>query len=377
MYPRIIEPPDTSFFLFGPRGTGKSSWLRANFPEASYIDLLDNAIFRRLLSSPEDLQQLVLPEQSWVVIDEVQKLPALLDEVHRLIELKRIKFALSGSSARKLKRSGTNLLAGRAITKFLHGLSVKELGASFSLEHALRYGMLPTVWNEDFDRAYLDSYVTTYLKEEVQQEGLTRNLGTFSRFLEVCSFSQASPINVTAIGRECGVDNKTAENYITILEDLLLAVRVPVFSKQAKRNMYTRAKFYFFDAGVFRSIRPKGPLDTPEFIDGAALETLVLQELRAIIENQMLDLRIYYWRTRDKLEVDFVLYGENGLYAIEVKRSSVIRSRELRGLLAFLSDYPMAKAIVLYNGKTRESIDGVELLPIGQGIGALSELLES
>jgi len=376
MYPRIIQKESSrSFFLFGPRGTGKSSWLKTNFSKATYIDLLDDETFRYLLAAPERLKSLINPKEKWVVIDEVQRIPNLLNEVHRLIESSTYLFVLSGSSARKLKREGANLLAGRALTNFLHPFTVQELGNDFNIEKALNYGMLPEVWDRKDNHKYLQSYITTYLKEEIQQEGITRNIGTFSRFLEAASFSQASPLNVSEIARDFGADNKTAENYFTILEDLLLAYRLPVFTKHAKRKMYARSKFLFFDVGVYRSIRPKGPLDTPELIDGAALETLLFQELKALNDYLNLEFGFYYWRTQDQHEIDFILYGEKGLFAFEVKRSKEIRKKDIRALTLFLKDYPIAKAVILYGGTIRKYVDGIELIPFEEGLKSLENII--
>ncbi len=376
MIKRLIQHPTSrSFFVFGPRGTGKSSWLQSVFPDAVYLDLLDDGIYRALLSYPENLINYIKPESDWIILDEVQKIPELLNAVHRLIENKKIKFILSGSSARKLKSVGVNLLAGRAATRFMFPFTVQELGGDFDLEQALNYGMLPAVWDKEDPKDYLKSYVTTYLKEEVQQEGLSRNLGTFSRFLEIASFSQAASLNVSEVAREVGVDNKTAENYFTILEDLLLATRIPVFSKHAKRQMYQRPKFLFFDVGVYRIIRPKGPLDSPESIDGSALETLLFQELRALNEYHQLEFQIYYWRTSSKLEIDFILYGERGIIAIEVKRTANPRTKDFKALKAFNEDYPMARRFMFYGGSNRQYVDGIELITYLEGLKGLLEIL--
>lgn len=377
MYPRIIsETQNHSFFLFGPRGTGKSSWLMQKFPKANYIDLLDDETYRILLSRPESLRNLLNINKNWVIIDEVQRIPNLLNEVHRLIENTSFKFILSGSSARKLKRVGTNLLAGRAFTQFMHPFTTKELGSDFDLSKALVYGMLPKIWDGEENKKYLQSYIITYLKEEVEQEGITRNIGTFSRFLEVASFSQACPLNISEVSRELGVDNKTAEAYFTILEDLLLAYRLPVFSRHAKREMFKRSKFLYFDNGVYRAIRPKGPLDSPELIDGPALETLVFQELKALNDYYELGFQFYYWYTRSKLEIDFVLYGEHGLYAFEIKRAKTIRAKDLKAIRLFLEDYPVAKAYILYGGNIRQFIDGIEIIPFETGLKELGEIIK-
>jgi len=367
MFPRSIRAPRAkSFFLFGPRGTGKSSWLRQQFSEAVYIDLLESDVYTSLLGSPQRLDGLIpTAHRGWVVLDEVQKVPEILDEVHRLIERRRLRFALTGSSARKLKRRDVNLLAGRALTLRMHALTAAELGPAFDLRHSLRFGQLPAAYVESDPQAFLRSYVQTYLREEVQQEGLTRNLAAFSRFLESASFSQGAVLNVSSVARDCHVERKVVEDYFSILDDLLLAVRLPVFSRRAKRRIVAHPKFYLFDVGVYRAMRPRGPLDAPEEIDGAALETLVMQELRATNDYADLGYALSYWRTPRGAEVDFVMYGDRGLLAFEVKRGSRIRREDLAGLKAFHTDYPIAKLHLLYTGTRTLHEDGVEILPIG------------
>jgi len=376
VFPRLLQPPSTSFFLFGPRGTGKSTWVRQRFREAIYLDLLDSGLYTELLAAPERLEQRIPPaHRGWVVIDEVQKLPQLLDEVHRLIENRRLKFALTGSSARKLKRTGVNLLAGRALTLAMHPLACAELGAAFDVRRSLQYGHLPAAYVEADPKAFLKSYVQTYLREEVQQEGLTRNLGAFARFLEAASFSQAAVLNVAAVARDCHVERKVVEDYFTILEDLLLAVRVPVFTRKAKRRLVTHRKFYLFDVGVFRAVRPRGPLDAAEEIEGPAVETLVLEEIRAVNDALGLGYGLHYWHTAGGLEVDVVLYGERGLSAIEVKRSSRVREDDLRGLRAFLHDYPMARAWLVYTGSRRYHEGAIEIVPLPDFLAGLRDRL--
>ena len=266
MYTRLLERPvRQSFFLFGPRGVGKTAWLRARFPDALFFDLLDADTYTRLLAAPTRLgDEIPAGYRGWVVLDEIQRLPDLLNEVHRLIEARRLRFVLTGSSARKLRSKGVNLLAGRAVTRFMHPLTVTELGQDFDLRRALQYGCLPFACTEPEPRDYLRSYVSTYLREEVQQEGFARNLAAFARFLEAASFSQGSVLNMAAVARESAVNAKVAEDYFSILEDLLIAVRLPVFAKRAKRRVVAHPKFYFFDAGVFQAIRPRGPLDHPQ-----------------------------------------------------------------------------------------------------------------
>ncbi|MBU1487802.1 ATP-binding protein [bacterium] len=378
MYSRLIQPPkDKSFFLFGPRGTGKTTWVRSSFPEGLYLDLLEAELFNDLLANPQRLANFIPKDfNDWIIIDEVQKIPELLDEVHRLIEKEKHKFILTGSSARKIRREGPNLLAGRALTYSLHPLTVSELGPDFDLDHSLRYGQLPCVYTESDPKGYLESYVKTYLEEEVRQEGLTRNIGAFSRFLEAASFSQGGVLNISEVARECAVQRKVVENYFSILEDLLIAYRLPVFTKRAKRRLALHPKFYFFDVGVYRTLRPMGPLDMPEEAEGAAFETLLFQEFNAVNAALGLGYKIYYWRTSNNTEVDFVLYGEKGIFAFEVKRTGRVASPMLRGLRSFLVDYPLARAYFVYGGERRMRQEAIEIIPISDILKELPGILE-
>ncbi len=377
MYSRLLKPELTkSFFVFGPRGTGKSFWVQKNYPKALVFDLLESEIYQKLLAHPQRLEGLIpIKFKGYIVIDEVQKVPALLDEVHRLIEKKKYKFILTGSSARKLRKSGVNLLAGRAYTYYMYPLTCSELGEHFNLKHALMYGMLPSVWIDQKPQKYLSSYVQTYLREEVLQEGLTRNLAAFSRFLEVASFSQGSLLNMTEVAREANVERKVIENYFSILRDLLLSIHLPVFTKRAKRRMVAHQKFYYYDVGLFRALRPLGPLDAPSEIDGPALETLFLQELIALNHYYELGYKIHFWRTANGEEIDFILYGSKGLIAFEIKRSSRITSKDLTPLKLFLKDYPMAKVFLLYGGTTAYHETGIEIKPYEKVLKNLISLL--
>ncbi|MBW6486405.1 MAG: DUF4143 domain-containing protein [Syntrophobacterales bacterium] len=364
--PRYFIPPADHFFLLGPRGTGKTWLTRRLFLQALRIDLLDPETLRALSARPERLRELVgaRPEVRQVVIDEVQKLPILLDVVHLLIEEKQgVQFIFTGSSARKLRRGGINLLGGRAAQKTLYPFMAAELGAQFKLEEALRLGMLPIVRGGKAPEEILRAYNGLYLREEVQMEGLVRNIGNFSRFLEAISFSQAAVLNLANVARDCHVNRKTVEGYLEILEDLLLAFRVPVFTRRAKRELAAHPKFFFFDAGVFRANRPSGPLDAPSEIDGAALESLVAQHLRAWCDYSAGQHQLYYWQTRSQVEVDFVVYGEAGLYALEVKNSSQVRPEDLRGLKSFGEDFPESHRWLLYRGKERFLRDGILCVP--------------
>jgi predicted AAA+ superfamily ATPase len=377
MYQRALTiPQDKSFFLFGPRGTGKTTWVKNNFPGALYIDLLEAELYNELLVNPQRLEKMIgNAGAQWIIVDEIQRIPALLHEVHRLIEAKKYRFILTGSSARKLRAKGVNLLAGRALNLTMPPLTIQELGNDFNLDQSLQFGHLPAVFQEADPKAFLKSYVHTYLDEEVRQEGLTRNMAAFARFMESASFSQGAVLNISEVARECSVERKVVEGYFSILEDLLIAYRVPVFTKKAKRKMIAHSKFFFFDVGVYRAIRPTGPLDRPEEIEGSALETLVFQELNSLNKNMNLDYQIYYWRTFNQTEVDFVLYGERGIKAFEVKRTAKVRLKELQGLKLFLKDYPMAKAFYLYGGNRYYQEGNIEIIPIHEALVKLPEWL--
>lgn len=364
---RLFKPPaQQSYFLFGPRGTGKSTLTEVLYPSAAHIDLLMPDVLRSYAAYPERLQKIVeaVPDHSVVVIDEVQKASALLDVVHHVIESKRnIQFVLTGSNSRKLKKTGVDLLGGRALKCTLHPFMAAELSSTFILEDALRYGLIPLIVSSEDPAASLQAYIYLYLREEVQMEGLVRNLEGFSRFLEVMSFSHANLLNLTNIGRECDVKRKTVENYLSILEDLLLGYRLPVFTKKAQRSLISHPKFYFFDAGVYQALRPRGPLDRPEEIGGHALEGLVAQHLRAWNDYSGHRHTISFWRTTAGVEVDFIVYGEAYFYAIEVKSSAKIHPADLKSLQAFLEDYPMATAILVYCGKERLQEKNILCIP--------------
>jgi len=377
MYSRLIEPPkDKSFFLFGPRGTGKTTWVKAKFPKALYLDLLEAELFNDLLANPQRLENFIPKDfNDWVIIDEVQRIPELLNEIHRLIEKSKYKFILTGSSARKIRRKGVNLLAGRALSYHLYPLTAAELADDFNLNHSLSFGQLPCVYTEKDPKAYLESYVKTYLEEEIQQEGFTRNLGAFSRFLEAASFSQGSVLNISSVARDCSVERKVVENYFTILEDFLIAYRIPVFAKRAKRRLATHPKFYFFDVGLYRALRPTGPLDIPEEIGGHAFETLFLQELQAINTCLKLGYNIFYWMTSNNMEVDFVLYGDKGIKAFEIKRTGKVSSPMLKGLKVFQKDYPGAKTYFIYGGERILREGDIAILPIRDALKKIREIL--
>lgn len=380
MISRILKKPidGKSFFLLGPRGTGKTHWVKEELPNAIYIDLLKTETYLEFLANPSRLESFIPPGlKDWIVIDEVQRIPDLLNEVHRLIEQNNYKFVLTGSSARSLRKKGINLLAGRALMYKMHPLTVQELGDKFDLKRSLQYGNLPAVLTEPNPKAYLSAYVNTYLREEVLQEGLTRNLAAFSRFLEIASFSQGSIINMTEIAREVGIQRKVVASYFEILEDLLLGYRLPVFIKRAQRKTTQHPKYYLFDAGIYQTVRPKGLLDSTAEIGGAAVETLFFQELLAINDYLQLGYQIYYWQLQNKTEVDFIVYGEKGFYAFEIKSSERVDLKDCKGLLSFAEEYPEAKLYLIYCGNEPRYFGNIEVLPITSALKRLPEILNA
>ena len=353
---RMISAAKGSFFLFGPRGTGKSVWLRQRFPEALTISLLDVTRRREMLADPQRLRSLVegAGRVKDVVIDEIQRAPELLDVVHALMDEKRgYRFILTGSSARKLKRNASaDLLGGRAVLRYCHPFMASELGKAFSLERALQVGMIPLVLNSppESPEDVLSTYLDLYLQEEVTSEGVIRNLDAFARFLEAASFSHGQLLSASDVARDAGVKRSTVDGYFKILEDMLITRTLPVFAKRAKRLLVGHDKYYFFDAGVYRALRPKGPLDRPSEIDGACLEGLVFQHLTAWNDYGGGENALHFWRTKAGVEVDFVVYGPKAFHAIEVKNAAKVTRRDAAGLEAFHTDYPEATCTLLYRG---------------------------
>ena len=370
MYSRILETYEKNVLILGPRGVGKSSWLKNHFKEALFFDLLHSDTFLKLQASPSNLARLIPHTyKGAIVIDEIQKIPLLLDEVHRLIESRDgLYFILTGSSARTLRKQGVNLLAGRTLSKSFFPLTALELGDDFDLKKSLQFGHLPMSYTSNNPKEYLSSYVMTYLKEEIKEESLTRNLSDFTRFLEAASFSQGSPLNYAETARECGVSMKVVKAYFDILRDTLVSFELPIFTKKAKRALISKNKFYFFDVGVFQTLRPKGPLDDTSSINGIALESLVIQELIALINYKSLNLSPYYWHTKDHKEVDLILYGEAGFMAIEIKSSIKVRDEDLKALKLFKNDYPMAELKLIYGGDESFTIDDIDCLPIKESL---------
>ncbi|MDA3799590.1 MAG: AAA family ATPase [Kiritimatiellae bacterium] len=361
---RYIKELKGSFFLFGARGTGKSTWLQELNGDALVLDLLNPELHRRFSARPERLIHWLDANRKaeYVVIDEIQRVPELLSVVHQKIESDNMRFVLTGSSARKLKRSGIDLLAGRAGISIVNPFMASELGKDFLFKKALKFGMIPLVYAAKEPEETLAGYVSLYLREEILAEGIVRNIGNFSRFLEAISFSHGSVLNISEVARECEVSRKTVEGYVDILEDMLLSWRVPVFAKRAKRKLIKQSKFYYFDTGVFRSVRPKGPLDNLNEIDGVALEGLVGQHLKAWCDYTS-GHKLYFWRTQSGTEVDFIIYGESVFFACEVKNSNKVFNKDVKALRAFVDDYPECQPVLLYRGKERCYVNGILCIP--------------
>ncbi len=376
-YPRLIRPPGQSFFLLGVRGVGKSSWARARFPDAPRIDLLDEARYQDYLADPSlfaaDLQS--APPGGWVVVDEIQRLPNLLNEVHRHIEDRRLNFALLGSSARKLKASGVNLLAGRALHKTMHPLTPAELGDDFDLDAALDTGTIPLVWVADDRRAVLESYVRLYLREEIRAEGLVRNLPGFARFLPVAALHHGQVVNISGIARDCGVARATVQGYLDILEDTLLAFRLPAFQPRLRARERRHPKLYWVDPGLVRAVkRLHGPIAPEE--RGALLEGWVLHLLRAHGEQGGLFDELHYWAPHpaNRTEVDFLLRRDSELAAIEVKSQPRYHTGMLPGLRAIAALPGIARRVLVYGGKRSfRTGDGIDVWPIARLQQALAE----
>ncbi|MCY4423663.1 MAG: AAA family ATPase [Acidimicrobiaceae bacterium] len=362
-YKRLARVPQQSFFLLGIRGVGKSTWARQSFPDALRLDLLDEALFADLLAEPALFRQLlsgVGPKQ-WVVVDEIQRIPSLLNEVHRQIEERGVRFALLGSSARKLKTAGTNLLAGRALRKAMHPLAPAELGDDFDLDGALRYGTIPLVWTATDRREVLQSYTQLYLREEIRAEAVVRNLSGFVRFLPVAAVMHGQTVNASSIARDAGIARTTVNGYLEILEDTLLAVQLPAFEAKLRVRERRRPKLYWADPGLVRAVkRQLGPVAEEE--RGALLEGWVLGLLRVHNEHQHIYDDIGYWAAAESASAaDFVLTRDREHVAIEVKASERYNTAMLKGLRA-VADLPgLARRILLYRGRrafrTEDSID--------------------
>lgn len=373
MIDRILKMEDVSkesTFLWGARQTGKSTLLNELFPDAIYYDLLQSDVFGRLLRRPSLLrEELMMADQSrLVIIDEVQKLPMLLDEVHWLMTHTDFKFILCGSSARKLKRCGANLLGGRAVRNVLFPFVSAEL-PDFDLMHAVNFGMLPRHYLEENPEKRVKAYISDYLQEEIAAEALVRNLQAFSRFLEVAALTDGEILNHTNIAAECGVSSSTVREYFNILYETLIGYEVPAYTKVIKRRVIQSSKFYMFDVGVVNCLTRRHDLRPGSVDFGHALEHLIMQELIAYRGYGNDRFNLYYWRTASGYEVDAVL-GDAEV-AIEIKSASEIQSHHLKGLKAFKEEHPQARLIAVSMDVSPRLMNGVEVYPAIQFLQSL------
>ena len=367
MLPRIIKAPKKSFFLLGPRGTGKSTWLGSTFPDAYVIDLLAEDTYQRLLASPslfaDELR--AVTSGRWVIVDEVQRLPGLLNEVHRFIEEKRLQFVLCGSSARKLKRAGVNLLAGRALHRSMHPFVPEELGANLDPDEIFKFGLMPIVWDSIEKNETLAAYARLYLKEEVQAEALVRNLPGFARFLPVAALFHGQTINVANIAREAGVARTTVAGYLDILEETLLCFRLPAYEAKLRVRERKLPKWYWCDPGIVRVMKRVSGAMAPEE-RGALFEGLVAQLIRAYRDYRGLFDEIYYWATSAKsdTEVDFLLIQGGEFIAIEAKSGNRFMESWCKGLRAVAKLKGLRRRIIVYpRGPIMQTRDGIEVMP--------------
>lgn len=364
MFQRILKRPDDSTLLLGPRATGKSTWIEQQFPGVTTYDLLQTSEALRLARDPSVLGSEVdsLKPGTWVVIDEVQKVPALLDEVHRLTEKRKLRFLLSGSSARKLRRSGANLLAGRALRAAFFPLVSQELGRVPALDK-IAYGMLPRAVSLERPRAYLEAYCETYIREEVQSEALTRNIGGFARFLEIAARQNGMVTNASNIASDAQVARQTVQGYFEVLVDTLLGFWLPAWRPRRKTKLVLHPKFYFFDAGVARTLtgRLAYPPTGEEF--GVLFETYLLHELRAWLSLTGRRYPLSFFRTHDEVEVDVLFESARGHVAIEMKSAKRWRGEFAKGLRRVKEEIPGCRCLGVYAGERALRFEEIEVLP--------------
>jgi uncharacterized protein len=376
MYTRLATVPDHSFFLFGPRGTGKTTWLRRHLADALWFNLLLEDDYLPLLGSARSFRERVEARApgSWIVVDEVQRLPGLLNEVHDLISRhgNDYKFALSGSSARKLRRLDVNMLAGRVIERGMFPLVARELGSEFSVDAVLRFGSLPGIYSEQRYRVdKLRAYVHTYLRQEIQQEALVKDIGSFHRFLKIAALMHGQVTNQAAISRDAAVARTTVQRFFETLVDTLIGYLLPAWQPKAKVREYGKPKFYFFDPGVVRAIREVAdePLDDSE--SGALLEGFILHELRAAIAYQGLGGELSYWSIPGSKEIDFVWVKGSKRVAVEVKNSGRWRPEYAKTINELLDDRKLTRGFVVYRGKERYRSGRVDGLPVDDFLALL------
>lgn len=363
MYQRFLQLSEIaktkSFFLIGPRQTGKSTLLRATFLDATYIDLLEADTFRRLNAFPESIREMIKPGQKMVIIDEIQKIPSLLDEVQRLIDRdKSIRFGLTGSSARKLKRGNANLLGGRALYCHLHPLVSCELNNPNVLAR-LNRGSLPSMIDNEHYQRDLGAYVGVYLREEIQSEGLTRSIGNFGRVLEMAAQYNGQQVNFTQLGSDAQVPPRTVRDYFQLFEDTLIGAILPTFRETKTRKAVSTPKFYFFDVGVARVLRREGEIASGSRGFGDALEHLVFLELKAYLDYTFSNARLSYWRSQSKFEVDFLIDDK---IAIEVKGTNRVSGGDLKGIKALAEEVSLKRKIVVSSEPAPRYIEGIEIM---------------
>ncbi|MBI5482383.1 MAG: ATP-binding protein [Deltaproteobacteria bacterium] len=381
MVSRRLALPARSFFLLGPRGTGKTTWLRAVLPEARWFNLLSQRELTRLLTAPGLFRQEVdaLPDGTWVVVDEVQRLPALLDEVHDVLsgDATRVRFALTASSARKLRAAQANLLAGRALSRRMFPLVLSELGGPVDVDDVLRFGGLPGVRAEadaGLRGELLEAYRDTYLVEEIRNEGLVRSLDAFARFLDVAALMNAQVLNVATTARDAGVSRTTVLGYFQLLVDTMVGVLLQAWRARARVKETAHPKFYLFDTGVARTLAGRGREALHESERGALLETWVLHELRAWQHDAGVGGDVSYWRVQSGLEVDFVWQRGTTRVGIEVKASHRWRAEDSAGLLALDAAVGLTRRLGVYLGERRLKVGSVEVFPVAELPGVLAGL---
>lgn len=376
MYSRLLKLPKKSFFLFGPRGTGKSVWLASVLQQAELtIDLLKSSEYLRYKRDPSVLSQEVnaLSRNAWTIIDEIQKIPELLDEVHSLLfeSSHKYRFALSGSSARKLRKSHANMLAGRALSKRMFPFSMLEMGKDFDFESALSFGQMPMVATAPsvVDKVeFLDAYVETYLREEIQQEALVRNLDSFFRFLSVTAIVNGQLLNISNIARDVGVARSTVQGYFSILEDTLLGWYLPAYRNRAKVKEVAHSKFYLFDCGIQRALAGLHRENPADVEKGMLFETFILNEFRALNSWRSHGARFFYWRTESGNEVDLIWQVGKRAIGFEIKLSKVWKERFNRGLNVLLASGDIQQAFGIYRGDRALRVGDVTVLPYGMAI---------
>lgn len=368
MFTRFLNTPNDSVLLLGPRGTGKSTWIKQRFPGVPLYDLLDSNESLRLSKDPSILfrELSVLKEGQWAVIDEVQKVPALLDEVHRLIEDRHIKFVLSGSSARKLKRGSANLLAGRARLIHMYPLVSAEVDYRIKIPDALQFGMLPMAFAGDDPVSYLRTYAEVYLQEEIKGEALTRNIGHFGRFLEVAARQNGQVTNVSNISRDALVSRQTVQGYFDILNDTLIGFWLTPWKLKRATKQVAHPKFYFFDSGVARALSGRLPYPPTDEELGPLLETFMLSEVKAFLAYSGKSYPVHFWRTHDGVEVDLFCETQNGYVAIELKASQRWDNQYNKGLNRIGAELGEGKVsrYGVYFGEREASFSSIRVLPL-------------